>query len=154
MVYAIVIATKTDGTKVAVGGPQPLSKAKAALAELDGDGLKTAAIFELRRPRKLRKFSAKKSAQVAPQGAASSSAPPEGSSPDGGNPSPDAGAGEGAQAAEYFAQRLIAEPELIPPDGFTSDKKPSCDALGEAFSRDFSAAERDEIWAQVLKLSE
>ena len=135
MVYAIVIATKSDGTKEAVGGPQPPSKAKATLAGLTGEGLKTAELFELRRPRKRRKFKA------AP--AATTPTPLEGAPPDGGKPS-----------AATIAQVLVDNPSLIPDDGYTADNKPKVEVLGSIFNAEFSAAERDEIWEQVQKLSE
>jgi hypothetical protein len=58
MTYAIVIGTKADGTKVAVGDPLPLSQAKGAFQAAKADGLRMVELFELRQHSKRIKIAA------------------------------------------------------------------------------------------------
>lgn len=129
MVYAIIIATQTDGTKVAVGGPQKLSAAKAVLRSLDGEGLKMAELFELRKHSKRRKFSL-----------ASGSV--------------GASMGEEPPTTEEIAQLLFKDPALISDDGYGSDGIPNVKAMNKAFGVKFNASERDAVWALVEKLAD
>ena len=58
MTFGIIIGTKADGTKSAVGDPMPLSKAKAAFQSVETAGLKMIELFELRQHSKRRKIAA------------------------------------------------------------------------------------------------
>lgn len=58
----------------------------------------------------------------------------------------------GALTVQEVADRLFANPELIPDDGFISSGAPSVEALEEVFGQDFDAVGRDAVWEKVQGL--
>lgn len=54
---------------------------------------------------------------------------------------------------EGIAKRLHEEPELIPVEGYTGTGRIRVNALEEAFCRDFTMSERDEIEGLINELS-
>ena len=125
MTYGVIIGTRADGTKIAVGDPLPLSKAKAVFRAVEGADLKMVELFELRQHSKRRKLNRREE-------------PPKGGTPN--------------LSFEEIAAQLAADPSLILENGYGKSGAPNVGPLNKAFGIAVDAKARDDIWTKVQEL--